>query len=237
MHVNNLGSITISRDVEANGNGGPGFYLDNSAALTAKTIYVVRAKAQMNGGSGFEVYGSGAITIDAIESFYNSSAGAYVDNSTGFSGLVTVKGNNRVISNYGYGLYINALSSTSVAGVRADNNAFDGIRVISASGTTSIVNCLMRYNAWSGITVNANGHVNMSGTRSINNGDNFLYGDGARIVVAGAGNISIKDSVFQINYGNGIDVTLGTGWLSLSNTSYFGNDYTSTGLYDDLYVN
>jgi len=236
LRIESLGSISIRSTVEAFGNGTYGIYLNNAAATTAKPINASKAIIYWNSLDGLHIIGSGAVTLESLESYQNFGNGVYVDNAFGTSGLVTVRGANRFNRNFDSGIFITTLKSADILGVRSEYNWGHGIEVISLSGTTRVNDSTLRYNARSGLLVQAFNPVTINNIRSVHNGDSMFYDAGAYIVISGAGNLTISNSVFQANYGAGIEADLDTGKLSLSNTSYFGNDYDGTGLYDDLYV-
>ena len=235
LHVESLGNISVGSAVEAFGNGTYGIYLDNTAATIAKLVYANRTKTYWNSTDGLFIISKGAITLENLESYQNGANGVYADNTFGTSGIVTVRGTNRFNGNQ-TGLFITTLKSADVSGVRAESNWGNGIYIESLSGTTKASNLTTRYNGLAGIYIQATNAVSINNIRAIHNGDNTFYEAGAHIIISGSGNLTIANSVFQANYGSGIEADLDAGKLTLSNTAYFGNDFDGTGLYDDLHV-
>ena len=225
LFVTAKGTITVYSYVQANGNlGGAGLDLYNQGSTTAKSIIVKSTETNGNSADGVAIFANGLVTLYNLESSGNGISGVYVENTVGaFTGNVTMTGYNLFTNNGDHGLEINTPKAASVSGVTAEFNGLSGIYIASASGTTKVLNSILRYNEDNGVEINANNAVYLSNVRSLSNGTIVTSGDGLLVDTNGF-NLTLKDSAFIGNYGYGIDYGIGAGVFSMTNVGYFGNN-------------
>ncbi len=225
LYVDSLGTITVSSYVQANNNlGGAGIDLYNQSSTSAKSIIVNNAETNGNFTNGVSIYANGTVTLSNLEGSDNGDSGLYVDNIFGlFNGNVTMTGYNLFTNNNDYGLEIYTPKAASVSGVTAEYNGLSGIYIESASGTTKVLNSILRYNEGNGVEINANNAVYLSGVKSLSNGILSTSGSGL-LVDTGGFNLTLRDSAFIGNYDYGFDYGIGAGVLSMTNVGYFGNN-------------
>jgi hypothetical protein len=235
LYILSDGTITIGSFVYANRNGSDGIYLNNQSAASPKTINASYSETNNNSGVGLVIMGSGAVNMIGIESQFNGSDGVYAESNSAVSGVVTLSGINLLSYNGDDGIELHSPLNVVVSGVTANYNAWSGIFLTSASGTTTLTNVSTHMNTHNGIEINAANKVTITGAKSFNNGDTVTYGDGLWIA-SNNFDVVLKSSTFIGNFGNGIDAQPGTGVVTLTSTVTIGNDADNTGLYDDLFV-
>ena len=225
LYVVTNGAISLSYAVDY----ADGIYLNNSSASSAQDVTVTRSKFDgVTAGSGLEVITKGDVTLDNLAAT-NSLNGVYVDNSAGDNATVTLsdkKGESVFRSNTQYGLLIISTGDVSLGGLTAEANGSDGVSV-STSGSLSVSDALLYRNGKAGINATANEGVTLTKVRSTFNGSSS-DGDGVTLTVVDGSDVEISYSVFNGNYGSGIDIT-GDASPELYKTTYFGNDMNNSG--------
>jgi hypothetical protein len=179
MVVSSNGTISVDKVLSLN-NGGDGINLNNTSAITAKTLVLLNSEAWGNASSGFELYSFGSVTVTNCSAHDNSSSGLYINNSAGVGnitvGASTIKdmtGNPRSLEIYTkgiinihhvdgsgstYGAYLNNSSATSAKSVTVSDSIFSetingsGLEVWSA-GTITLKNIVANENESKGVYI------------------------------------------------------------------------------------
>ena len=179
MVVSSNGTISVDKVLSLN-NGGDGINLNNTSAITAKTLVLLNSEAWGNASSGFELYSLGSVTVTNCSAHDNSSSGLYINNSAGVGnitvGASTIKnmtGNPRSLeiytkgiinihhldgSNSTFGAYLNNSSATSAKSVTVSDSIFSetingsGLEVWSA-GTITLKNIVANENKSKGVYI------------------------------------------------------------------------------------
>ena len=191
---------------EISGLFGDGVYLDNSGAISAKTVTLSGASvfngnfAQYNDGTpadtipeaGLEIFSKGNITVNNITANDNvSGAGALLDNSQGGSTVtVTLTGFGTFNNNDGDGLDINSKNTVTLTKITADDNLgditsqYDGEGLnVTTNGKLTLTCGEFANNVDYGINLKTRGTATISGAVLVDNGS------GDSINQTGSGNL------------------------------------------------
>jgi hypothetical protein len=240
LDISSNGTVTLN-NLTASSNANFGVRVNNSSALTAKSVLIKGpAYFEGNGEDGLEVFSRGAITTAGLTSVNNGGWGAYFDNCDEDSGTceapaasaVTLNGNNFFDSNEQDGLSIlsrgaitvNNLTSTysnSGWGALLDNrydNAVGGITIKGFANTS--------FNGEKGLEISSTGAVTLANIVSNGNA-------AAGVVIANdsdpakPANVTITGTnLFNGNVGTGLEIT-SFGTVLLNNLT--ANDNTNGG--------
>jgi len=225
LYVVTNGAISLSHAVDYT----DGIYLNNSSASSAQDVTVTRSKVDsVVSGNGLEIVTKGDVILDNLTATDNLN-GVYVDNSAGSDATVTLTnkiGGSVFSSNTQNGLMIISGGDVSLSGLTAEANGSDGVN-ISTSGGLWVNDALLYRNNGAGMTATANAGITLTKVRAIYNGAG-ADGDGVTLIVADGSDVKISYSVFNGNYGSGIDIT-GEASPTLYKTTYFGNDLNNNG--------
>lgn len=221
------GAVLLDK-VDVSDNAGYGAYVTVNAPSTA-AVTVNKSTFNDNVVNGLQVYNQGNITLNGVIASNNygaGSSGAQLDNHTG-SGNISVLGINTFSSNNMHGLGIFTKGSVTIGNVTAESNYNGvGIGVDNASwggtGAVIITTALARGNHLSGIAIDTNGAVTLTGIQALFNGtDSDMNGINLSTVDK---NILVQNSVISGNGKNGIYADLGSGILTVKKTYYMGNN-------------
>ena len=225
LYVVTNGAISLSYAIDYT----DGVYLNNSSASSAQDVTVTRSKFDgVTAGNGLEVITKGDVILDNLTATNNLN-GVYVDNSAGDNATVKLtdkKGESVFSNNSQYGLWIVSSGDVSLSGLTAEANGSDGVYV-NTSGSFTVSDALLYRNSGAGMNATADDGVTLTKVRSTFNGSSS-NGDGVTLTVASGSDVKISYSVFNGNYGSGIDIT-GDANPELYKTTYFGNDMDNSG--------
>jgi hypothetical protein len=249
LNAHASGAISLF-DVWANGNSQIGAKLVNYDVSAIQPVTVKKSVVNGNTQSGLVVWSRGAITIDNLTAQGNDY-GAILDNSwSGATGGVVITGafgENRFEHNTKTGLIASSGKAITATKIVAEWNGSRGVYLDNyalgvGSGNVTLTNAKLRYNDYEGLFVETNGWINLNLVSGISNGlVSSVYNDGAYLILHNAYTssigypVSILNSVFQGNWGSGIEIQLplaSTKGSYLYNTSYMGNDVNGTGWAD-----
>lgn len=218
-------SVTLTK-VYASGNIYHGVYVLSNGVVKYST-----GESSHNGRIGVYVNTLGAITLSNVIGVWNSYHGAELLNSGSTThAAISVSGSTSApgfSNNGGYGIRMQSKGTVTLKNLNLDNNSGWGLYAsnnVSSEGvgnfTVSSVNA--RGNSLDGLCILSNGVVTLSSVTSMLNN-----GDGA-FIASNNHNVVISNSVMIANRGNGIDISAGTGIVTITNTLYFGNDTDNT---------
>jgi hypothetical protein len=189
-----------------------------------------------NGLYGLTVTGKGALQVKDTAASLNGGAGVSLDNRAA-AGVVTVT-NLKAEGNTGSGLVVESwgaitlnhvISSGSVsgAGVELDNCQLDtGTLLCSGSGNVSILSSSglneFNNNATGNLSITTRGAVTLSGVSASGTNGSGVSNGALIDNQYGTGNVSISNSSFDRNTGNGLNI-LSMGNLFLSKVTASGN--------------
>jgi putative surface-exposed virulence protein len=214
--------------VSVDDNGGLGAdILVNNPSTAAVTVN--KSTFNDNNGDGLHVTNQGSITINGVSASNNhggGSNGAYLDNHIG-SGNVNVLGINNFSFNNLHGLGIFSKGSVTIGNVTAENN-YNGVGIgvdnatWGGTGAVTITTALARGNHLSGIAIDTNGAVTLTGIQALFNGTSSDM-NGINLSTVNK-NVLVQNSVISGNGKNGIYASLGSGILTVKKTYYMGNN-------------
>lgn len=223
------GGVTV-KSVTASNNSNKGGYIDtfaNQNALVTTSIF------NNNGDFGLEVNSDGNVTLNALTVTGNADNGLRVNNTAG-SGKVEILstlGENFFNGNAYHGMYITTNGDVTLSKVTANSNGFMGINISSSgpSGLIKLDTITTKTNGFSGISLFTNGKVTINKAISFYNGTSNNT-DGLNVTTSSVDGVTITNSYFIGNEGNGIEANVATANLVfITNTVYLGNDSDNTG--------
>ena len=181
------------------------------------------------------------VTITNVVARYNH-VGVLVGTEIEPVNNVLISGANLFDSNYS-GLEVYALGMVNISNVTAQyQTGGTGIYVVSITDgkTVTMNNILSRYNYDDGLYISSYGNVNLNTVRCLSNGNATTDGEGLYMWMHDPEDIiTIRNSVFTFNAGNGIEANLidpnDYTKFKLINTSWLGNDSDNDGN-ADLYL-
>lgn len=237
-------SITISKIV-ANGNGDSsgdcGMDLHNyttPSELVPDPINLTNIVVNDNFYIGVNAITDANITLNTVTAIDNNT-GVWLQNNGG-TGNVTVKGTNLLdANNVGMRIYSNGTVNVSKVTVQ---NSITGnglyVYAYTLGKTVTLTNIVSRYNAGHGIYINSHGNISLNTVNSIQNGTSANDADGIYITNPEGSLITIKNSNFLFNMGNGISANVldpnDASKFKLISVNYFGNDADNDGDVDLL---
>ncbi len=187
-----------------------------------KAVSVSRSLFEYCGTFGLKVVTSGPVTLNNLSAFNNSTDGVWVDNSGGGSlqpvTLLGSFGQNTFSNNWNTGLRIKSGGRISVARIIANENTVRGITLETDNPLGVAVSGVVAKNnsGGSAVEIVSSGPVSVSGLQA------FYNHSGLTVTTNNAG-VTVKDSALSANNVYGIEAVLGSGVLTLNNTTYFGN--------------
>ena len=215
LDIYSKGAITLN-GLTANSNTGYGALVENDYTGTTAGITLTTSSSnqfESNGYDGLDVYSQGAVTLNSITAYFNGLT----------SGTA-----------YGYGVYVRNDFNTalpqavSILGTNQFNsNNLDGLDVYSY-GAITLVNA----------TASGNGYLTDQGVGTYL--DNCLYNSTTKActtvtpaTVTLTTNTVTSTSVFNSNYGDGLDV-YSKGAITLNNVKAASNKYNGAWLENDF---
>ncbi|MDK2979836.1 MAG: putative surface-exposed virulence protein [Chloroflexota bacterium] len=212
-------------------NGLSGIQVGNLDAMTAGTVSAKNIDVHGNGEDGLLVTSTGTILISTISAQGNNGTGMMLDNAAGW-GNVTVSGENYFWDNGDDGMNIQSNGNVNFSKIDVRNNGGDGIQVQTSIGTISLTKTFVKNSGGNGIDLTGDGAFLLNDVTSLSNGDGS-DGDGLHIVADATSKVTIKNSIFMGNEGNGLDIENENGLAPiLSKVLYFGNDTDGDGTAD-----
>jgi len=231
LYIRNAqGHVIISGAILLNNNPHHGAYIFNADASDPFNVTISGVMANANLKSGIIVHSRGQVNIRNLTVEFNgqgvySANGLEIDNSYGYEN-VTITGNNQFNRNGDIGLYIGTNGTVNIAGVTAQENAGGGIYINSNGYGKTVLLKTIRVigNGGNGIYVETHGNLTLNNVTSLMNQQ-----DGIHAVMNGNYAL-LQGSIFAGNYGDGIDLYLGSGGTyTIINCMYFGNDADNNG--------
>jgi hypothetical protein len=146
---------------------------------------------------GVSVTTSGDIELSNVQSSGSSGRGAYLDNTSGGSGVQVDVSGSSFHNNTSTGLEIRTSGDVSLADVDASYNTGIGASIL-ANGDTGVSQSTFSWNGLNGLTIDAAGDVGLYGADVRNNGIT-----GSR--VTSGGDLAVDSSSFDLNAGSGLD--------------------------------
>lgn len=223
------GGVTI-KTVTASNNYNRGGYVDtfaNQNALVTTSIF------NNNGYFGLEVNSDGNVMLNGITTNENDDVGLRVNNTAGNGKveILSTLGENYFNNNDYHGMYITTNGDVTLTKVTANSNGFMGINISSAgpSGLVKLDTIIAKTNDQAGISIFSNGKVTINKATSLYNGTSNNT-DGLIVTTNSAEGVTITNSFFIGNEGNGIEANVTTvNLVFITNTAYMGNDSDNSG--------
>ncbi len=236
LQIASRGAISVA-GLNADGNHGTGAALDNSHATTAEPITLTGYGSFLNSfdnnyNDGLDVTSNGAIAVNHVYASQNTAGTgvALTNGNPGFTGGVSLTGDNFFISNFMDGLDINSngsilayniySSQNSLAGAVLTNNHAGSTAGVTVAGSNSIGG----NTGGDGLDVFSNGGIKVSNLTSDVNGQigAKLQNDSGTAGVTIGGLNDFEDNQLQ-----GLQV-LSKGSISAGNLTVTGNDISGT---------
>ena len=229
IFAQSAGAITLNK-VVANDNNQSGAYLESGGSLN---ILVTSSQFNNNGYRGLDIISGGKITLNAVSANSNSETGAYLDNDTGTADVevLSTLGDNNFSFNGSSGLTIATVGSVRLNKITSQGNVGRGVSFSNngGSGTVTITSLVTKMNGSYGLFFITDGAAVLTGVTSLNNGVGTNT-DGLYVSSTSAAGLSISNSFFLGNEGNGIEANLlSPNLLFLVNTATIGNDSNVNG--------
>lgn len=266
VYIQTSGVVLLDR-VTTMDNAETGIYIDNDHAAYARAVTVRNSTSSNNGGHGIWVTSVGAISLSNVTANNNQTGadavdqyGVYLRNNnptlpTQVPQGVTVS--KSTFSDNEYGMEIQSLRKVSISSVTAWGNKYAGILIRNKSTAASpvVVSGVnqVSYNSigfsHTGLLIESDGLVTVSGVTAISNGDFGLYvnssssivlsgvqavnNDGSGVYIRGIGTASNVTLVNVVASGstqpdqNGVDIET-TGVVLLDRVTAMNN--TNTGI-------
>ena len=239
LEIISSGTVTLTGSknwIEANNNSQDiiatdfdGITIDTTSAGPTKTVTISTVRANGNDASGIFVKSNGVVNLTSIYTTANNK-GIEIDNTSG-SGSVRIQGSNTVSLNTEFGVEIQTHGAITLSGLTVEDNGFSGIYAESlSSGLVTVSNTILHDNGSHGIYLASGGNYLLTNIVSVHNG-NAYNADGMAINAGTSSIVTIKNSVFMDNRGNGIQIVHpDTEFTPLIYTSsWFGNDWDGSG--------
>lgn len=229
LEIESYGPVSLT-NVWASNNQGNGIYLDNSTAA-GQDVIGNKLTANNNKYSGIHVTSSGFVKMTTINASDNLQSGLEINNADGFETVNISKG--YFDRNTNYGLYVYTNNLIQVSNVSAMHNQKQGIYL---NGDTEYIDATLTRiktigNRYDGIRIDDARNININYVTSTLNG-NPSYNTVAGIYIASQlapdTSVTIKNSSFMANYGNGVYLLFIDDHY-ISNTVIFGNDIDGSG--------
>jgi hypothetical protein len=224
-------SITITKIVaNYNGNGVGDDGMDLNSYFTPSPISLTNVRVEGNFDYGIKANTESNVILNSVLARYNTIGVSIGE--TDLANNVTVLGTNLFDYNDA-GLMINSIGKVSISGVTAQNQTNGNGITVNATGagkTVTLKNIFARNNIATGIYISADGNMTLNSVSSFQNGNAINNGDGLQVVNNSGDTLTINNSNFSFNFGNGLDVDLLTlANLKLKNVNYYGNDANGDG--------
>jgi len=238
LRISSNGAVTLN-NISVEYNKGDGAHIDNDDMPTATPVTVIRSRANNNQGSGMVIYSTGNVELNSVQACFNTNKGVEVDNDAGSGTLLVrgVYGDNRFNGNSFDGLSVNAGGAITLDRIKAMDNDSNGIVISHQAGKSGDVistRLTLWHNGYDGLNLDVNGGVNLATVNAMGNGWLGNY-DGLHVITDGS-DLSIANSVFVGNTGNGIDCQLNGGlYYLVGEVLYYGNDINGDGDADIYY--
>jgi hypothetical protein len=243
VNNNNLGGLKVDSDgvislsnFTGDSNSQFNASLNNSTATPLpQAIKVTNGKftRASASGNGLTVDTHGAVTLTSITASNNYGRGVQLTQSVG-TGAVIVTGTNVFSYNSLDGLLLNVNGAVAISNVIANGNDDPALNIQSngVGAAVTITNVTMKENNDVGLMISANGVVTVTGIVALYNHGSFA--DGINIF-SNNHNITVTNSISNGNGRYGIFANAGTGTVTLKNSYWFGNGW-STGSVDLNYT-
>jgi putative surface-exposed virulence protein len=225
-------TITIKNVVaNFNGDGLDDHGMELHSYFTPSPIYLTNVTANDNFDRGVLAVTTSSISVKSLTAVGNN-VGAELGTDPDYAGNVTVSGNSLFDSNV-TGLMIHSTGTVSISGVTAQNQTNGTGIVVNATGvgkTVTLKNIFACGNLYDGIYIASDGNMTLSSVSAFQNGTALTDADGLKVINNSGDTLTINNSSFMDNFGNGLDVNLLTlANLKLNNVNYFGNDADGDG--------
>ena len=163
---------------------------------------------------GLYVTTNGDIQLNRVESRSHGGRGAYLDNTSGGSG-VEVRVDNSSFHDNEFGLVIYSLGDVSLAFVDANYNLDSGT-YINSDEDVNVDDSNFRFNGLYGLGILAADDVSLAQVVARENDSDGTW------VIAG-GRVTVDDSIFRDNSDDGLDIFAEDN-ITLTSVTSFGND-------------
>ncbi len=229
LRIWSRGAVVLT-NVSASGNlTGAGAVVHTQHSLLVSPVTITGGTFNDNATYGLEVLSKGTITLSKVKASGNiSSYGATLDNSSGTTAGVTVKGtligDNAFDENGGEGLYVRTNGAVTLSYLSASGNANRGLEVNNTTGTgkVTISKASLDGNVLNGLMVRTNGAITLTTVSASSNA-----GQGANLANdTGTAGVTISGSAFDHNQGTGLYVH-SNGAITLKTTNAVDNSVRS----------
>ena len=227
--IRSNGTISLG-NIKGSSNGASGIVVNNSQALTAKTVTINNVDLYFNGGDGLSVETLGNITIRNTNAQGNGNHGVSLNNSNGLGGVL-ISGENYLSNNGMCGLSVDTNGAVNITGIDARMNGESGVYIIGRTGLITLTNIFVMDSYSHGIDINTEGAVTLNNVISFRNGRE-TDGDGLHIITEPTRLVSIRGSAFMGNGGQGVELGYrGENWIKpvILTSVIFGNDSDGSG--------
>jgi len=225
LSITATGNVVLDR-LTVSGNGREGMVIDNSIALTPRLVRISNSAANENHWEGIKVTSVGAISLINVTASGNNLTGADLSNrnTTLLPQGITVQ-KSTFDGNGMRGLQATSQRAVSLLSVNASHNASNGIRINNNFGTSTSPIVITGTNRFignsfggtsSGVTLNTNGMLTLSGITVAFSGSNGI------MAYSGALQNTLSNIVVQGNNLNGIYLAT-TGKTLLKGVTAFQN--------------
>lgn len=223
--VTTNGAVTLNNLV-AKTNGNAGLFVDNTLAVSAKSVVLKGTNIfQDNGDTGLTITSRGAISTSSITSVGNAGQAAILDNCDydvvlncqAYTTLATVAGKK-----------VTVYQAVSMTGVNYLNGNGNGL-LINSRGAISITNLTSLNHTGDGASlkndyINAVGNVTLSGTNNLSSNSG---GNGIEINTRGT--VTLSNVTANFNNKKGVEIynnadPLKPTNVTVSGTNYFNNN-------------
>jgi putative surface-exposed virulence protein len=179
LNVLSNGVVTVAF-YHANANHGVGIDIDSSGGVGAVTVSGMADRYEnvsSNWDDGIEIDAKGNITLNNIESYYNSDTGADLENTFGTGGITI---NNGYFDGNTTGLYVDTTGAVIWKNGSASGNANYGASIgndypLIAAKPVTITNVIADNNSETGLTIISKGAVLLTNVEACNNSANYYY--------------------------------------------------------------
>jgi hypothetical protein len=252
LWVVTTGSITL-KGVSASYSKSHGAVLDNTNATKANPVTITNSQFNNNGWDGLMVSSVGAITLNNVEADFNGITGAFLTNRA-FSATAAKPGiiitTSQFNLNQKTGLSASSQGNIALDNITASDNLTYGVTldtcraseddpVCTGAGTVTITNKLgdnrFLNNGGTGLSVTASKAITITGVNASSNGgedgallDTCIW-EPASHKCLGVGDVSVSQSLFSGNTGNGLTVK-SSGKITLTSVDASGNQMAGANL-------
>jgi len=228
LYIDSKGSIQIKNKygLVVSDNGSYGVYAENYFAPVPADIKLDKMHADRNNSSGFAITASRNVIASNLTALDNTGHGAYLFATN----AITLKGSNTFKYNHQNGVYLEVVyGDINASGITSNDNMQTGIQAESDFGKVILKSSSAYFNNYGGVVLAApQSTVYVDKVYSKANGfGSVTESDGIHITAGDYQLVTIRNSAFQANRGDGIDITAPTlpydDYVKLYKTYYFGN--------------